>query len=542
MVGHRLIWAREAVVKTARHEPGRVGAWGLVLAFALFVLVRGKDVGWDFRNYHWYTPYALLTGRRGFDVAVGQHATYYNPLSDVPLYAASQVMPAWLVALFFGLFQGLNAILLYELARSSFEGPVDARRSWFALALAACGMLGGMTLLLAGTTSHDLTVSVFVLAALVLLMRLDPRAAGTRSDLWLAAGAGLAGGLAVGLKLTMAAYALGLAAGLLMLTAPWRARLTRLAALGAGGFVGTLIFGGYWALTLWHETGNPFFPFFNDLIGSPLLLSASYRDMRFVPVGVFDTLAFPFLFTFDWSRVVEFPFRDVKIMIAYVVIPVALALWATGYAARERFFAPRAARLLFVFAAISYVAWLELFAVYRYLATVEMLAPLMIVIAIDFVPVAARYRAIAALVILVAAVAAIRWDAAFELRPAWRTTMVSIDVPPIAEPDKTMVLMAGIEPMSYIIPAFPPQIPFLRVDSYLDSPQSNTPFGHAMRVRIDAHQGPFFGVFIYWEDERAKAAFASYGLSFDLSKCGQVTSNIGPALRWCTLERRATAP
>ncbi len=541
MIGNRLTWIWEAVIKGARREPGRFGAWGLVLAFGLFVLVRGKDVEWDFRNYHWYNPYALLYGRRAFDVAVAQHATYYNPLTDVPIYAAAQVMPAWLVGLLFGLVQGLNAVLLYELANGALDGVEHTRRSWFALAIAAAGMLGGMTLLLAGVTSHDLTVSLFVLAALVLLIRLDERDAGRRNDLVRVALAGLVCGAAVGLKLTMAPYALGLAAGVAVLVAPWRARALRLVVFGAGGLGGVLICGGFWALTLWHETGNPIFPYFNDVIGSPLLLSASYRDTRFLPQGALDAWTFPFLFTFDWRRVVEFPFRDVKIMIAYVLVPIAMLLWATRRAAPERALSSHAARLLFAFTAVSYVAWLNLFAIYRYAVTLEMLAPLVIVIAIDFIPVAARYRTGAAAIVLIVSIAAIRWDAAVGWRPAWGAKLVAIDLPPIEEPSDTMVLMAGTEPLSYVVPSFPPQIPFLRVDSWLDSPQSNTPFGQAMRTRIAAHHGPLFGAFIPWEGERAKAAFASYGLAFDPSKCRQITSNVGEPIRWCALERRGGA-
>ncbi len=537
MTGKLLTRLWLAAASWARREPGRVGAWGLVIAFGLFVLIRGKDAEWDFRNYHWYNPYAWLTGRRGFDVAVAQHATYYNPLMDVPIYVGAQIMPAWLIGLLFGLVQGINAVLLYELAHAALDGTAERQRSWIALAIATAGMLGGMTLLLAGVTSHDLTVSLFVLGALVLLMRLDDGAAGTRGDLWRVVGAGLAGGAAVGLKLTMVPYALGLAAGVLVLAAPWRARVLRLAALGAGGFAGALVCGGFWALTLWHETGNPVFPYFNDVIGSPLLLAQSYRDTRFLPQGL-DVWTFPFLFSFDWARVVEFPFRDIKIMIAYVLVPVALVLWASRRGADERLFSSRAARLLFAFSAVSYIGWLNLFAIYRYAVTLEMLAALVIMIAIDFIPVATRYRLVAASVIAIVALAAIRWDAAVGMRSAWDGTLVAVAVPPIERPAETMVLMAGTEPLGYIVPAFPPEIPFLRVDSWLDTPQSNTPFGQMMRARIEAHRGPLFGVFIPWEGERAKAAFASFGLTFDLSKCRQITSNVGEPIQWCALERR----
>ena len=525
-----------------RAEPGLAGAWALVVAFGLFVLIRGKDVSWDVRNYHWYNPYALLTGRRGFDVAVAQHATYYNPMVDVPLYLGAQVMPAWLVGLLLGLVHGLNAILLYLLATRALDGRVArATRSCIALGIAAAGVLGGMTLQLGGVLSQDLTVSLFVLSALVVLIRVDGARAGTQDDLLRVGAAGALGGVAVGLKLTMFPFALGLAVGVAVLNAPWRERWKRIAALGAGGFLGAVIFGGSWALVLWRETGNPIFPYFNDVFGSPLLLAASYRDMRFLPQGALDAWVYPFLFSFDGTRVADAPFRDVKIMIAYVLAPLALVLWSARRAASDRVFTDQAVRLLFAFAAMSYFVWLNIFAIYRYAVTLELMAPLLIAMAIDFVPVAARYRWFATAAVLVLAVFALGWSTSIGSRPDWGARFIAVDVPSLAKPDETMVLMAGKEPSSYVIPSFPPQVPFLRIDSWLDSPKSHTQFGERMRVRVAAHNGPLFGIFADWERDRALASFADYGLSIEPAQCAKIVSNAGDALNWCPLFRRALA-
>src|SRR6201995_4910718 len=57
-----------------------------ILFWAAFVVVLGKDTSWDFRNYHWYAPYAFLNGRLGLDVAVAHQASYYNPFLDIPFY------------------------------------------------------------------------------------------------------------------------------------------------------------------------------------------------------------------------------------------------------------------------------------------------------------------------------------------------------------------------------------------------------------------------------------------------------------------------
>ena len=534
------LWQR--MVTAVRREPGFAGAWALAVAFGLFVLARGKDLSWDVRNYHWYNPYALLTGRRGFDIAVAQHATFYNPMIDVPVYAGAQIMPAWLVGLCLGLVHGLNAVLLYMLAMRTLDDRVAAsRRSWIALGLAGAGILGGMALQLGGVLSQDLTVSLFVLASLVVLMRGSESGAGQQDDLLRIGGAGLLGGIAVGLKLTMLPFAFGLAAGVAVLPLPWRIRAIRIAALAAGGLLGVFVCGGSWALVLWRETGNPIFPYLNDVFGSPLLLSESYRDIRFLPRGAFEAVTYPFLFSLDGLRVADSWFRDVKLLLAYVAVPVAMILWLSNCAPTERLISNRAARLLFAFAAVSYVVWLNVFAIYRYAVTLELLAPLLIAMAIDFVPVALRYRIWATALLLVLSIAAVGWEPIVGARPPWGEHYVVVNLPPLAQPNDTMVLLAGTEPSSYVIPAFPTQIPFLRIDSWLDTPQSHTRFGDRMRTRVRAHRGPLFAIFSPNEIERAKNAFAEYGLILEPSQCAALGTNAAEPLLWCALDRRALA-
>jgi hypothetical protein len=217
-------------------------SFAFVPLFGLLVVARGRNADWDFRNYHWYNPYAWLTGRRGFDVAVAHHATYYNPLPDVPAYLAAQVLPGWTVAFLLGCVHGLNLVLLYRLARHALAAQPNTRAEWVALGLALAGSTGGMALILVGNPSNDLTVSVLVLLALLAIVRAEPQPAGGGVARF--ALAGIACGTAIGLKLTMAPFAFGLAAGVFAMRAPLHTRLARTTALGIGGALGVLAFGG----------------------------------------------------------------------------------------------------------------------------------------------------------------------------------------------------------------------------------------------------------------------------------------------------------
>lgn len=519
--------------RIARNNIPAALAVACVPLFGLLVVLRGPDTDWDFRNYHWYNAYAWLTNRHDFDVAVAHHATYYNPLADVPVFALAQVWPAWLVGFVVGCVHGLNLWLLYYLARATLDAVRGSGTDWLALATAVAGTTGGMALMLVGNASNDMTVSLFVLLALLLIVRANDPPIPSAHEFWRFGVAGLAGGTAVGLKLTMAPFAIGLAIGVLALRAPVRVRLQRIVWLGIGGLTGTALFGGTWAWTLWQETGNPVFPYFNDLIGSPLILDASYRDPRFLPESLAEAVVYPYLFAWDGMQVSDIAFRDIKIALAYTLVPPTV-LWALMSRPGQL---TQAMRLLFTVSIVSYAVWLWIFGIYRYALTLEMLAPLLIVLAVHLWPTGKQRRVQILALLWFGAMLCTGWSAIARIGGNWRSEYVNVTVPPIADPARTLAVMAGVEPMGYIVPAFPPQIPFLRIDGWLDTPTAQSAFGDRMRARIAEHDGPIFGVFIERERERAIAAFDATGLALTNQDCATIESNAGDPLLWCALRK-----
>src|SRR6201994_3233172 len=117
---------------------------GLVILFwAGFVVVLGKDTSWDFRNYHWYAPYAFLNNRLGIDMAVAHQASYYNPFLDIPFYLLATHTHAWIALGVLGMVQGANIVPLYLIGR---EGLPIPDRKLAAGALAVAGQFGALTL------------------------------------------------------------------------------------------------------------------------------------------------------------------------------------------------------------------------------------------------------------------------------------------------------------------------------------------------------------------------------------------------------------
>ncbi len=504
----------------------------VILFWACFVIYLGKDTSWDFRNYHWYIPYAYLNDRLGFDVVVAHQASYYNPLIDIPFYWLAMHTPSWFALAVLGALQGANVVPLYILARQILQLH-EFRLGAGALAL--LGQTGGLGLYLFGTHYYDNVLSLFVLTSLVIVVvRYRTLHSGSLfSAAWITCLAGLLTGIAVGLKLPAAPFALGFAAALIAVGGDLKHQATRLLAGGIGGVLGFALFGGLWMLQMQEITGNPLFPYFNQYFHSTLALAAPYRDLRFVPTHFWHQILFPLLFAYDWSIADDLPAHDIRVAEAYVAMIIGAVVWALGRHSKEPLVAPEATRILFAFTAVTYIAWLKVFAIYRYILTLEMLAPLIVVAAIGLLPLPDRARLLALAGIFVAALLFTEPNS-LEGAPLG-DPYVSVALPKIVHPDKTMVLMTGNAPMGFIVPSLPPQIPVLRIDGWMLQPRDGTGLTRQMRRRVKAHKGDLFLLADTYDMTRAHDAVADYDLAIDWLNCRLFDTNIEGAYQWCPL-------
>ena len=266
--------------------PGTGCSWRLTILFwAAFVIVLGKDTCWDFRNYHWYIPYAFLNDRMGIDVAVAHQASYYNPFLDIPFYWLATHTHAWFALGVLGVVQGANVVPLYLIARDrpAHRRPQARRRR-------------------AGAARPDRRADAHPVRHHLLrqcderVRAVGPRHPGRASARRWRTGRLRNGGAVararrlshrhapIGLKLPEMPFAIGFAAALMALGGRLQAsgdaadRRRRSAACWASRCSAAC-----WMLHMEQLTGNPLFPYFNEYWHSPLALAAPYRDMRFLP-------------------------------------------------------------------------------------------------------------------------------------------------------------------------------------------------------------------------------------------------------------------
>lgn len=517
--------------------------FGLGLLFwAGFVILLGKDTSWDFRNYHWYAPYALLHHRMGIDVAVAHQASYYNPYLDVPFYWLATHTRAWIALGLLGAVQGANLIPLYLMARSALciEASVCDRKI-IAGALALLGQVGALTLTEFGTTYYDNVMSVLVLSGLTILVlnRDDLREGSLGRAAGLSAVAGLVTGTAMGLKLPEMPFCVGFAAALVALGGSAKHQLVRLLAGGFGGVIGFLIFSGPWMVYMYHLTGNPIFPYFNEYWRSPLALPAPYRDLRFVPTHFWRELFFPILFTLDWHVADDLGFQDIRVCVAYLVVIAAALLWLFRRESRDPLLNKRVTGVLFAFSAIAYFEWLRTFAIYRYIILFEMLAPLLIIGAVGLFPLVRKSRYLALAAICACCLLSARSD--FLERAPVEDPYVQAALPPIPRPDRTMVLMTGDAPMGFIATTLPPQIPVLRIDGWMVQPRDGTLITKRMMERVKAHLaggGDLYLIADAGDMTHARDALADYHLAIRWPECQQFDTNLIGTYQWCPLAKK----
>src|SRR5690606_24361686 len=243
----------------------------------------------------------------------------------------------------------------------------EPARSRLALLLALAGMCGAAFLSELGNTMGDASTAVLVLGAFALCL---PSMQGWRARRVLVAGVLL--GAAVALKLTNAMYAVGLGLALLATPLPWATRLRMTVLLTAVSLAVFALMAGPWFLRVWGEFGNPLFPQFNAWFQGPLARADSVGDARWLPDSLGQALAWPLRMTFQPNRVSEVALLQVIWAVLYVAAIVAALRWLArrlrGQSGSGKGEADPARVTFAVYVVATFVVWVGVFSIHRYLA------------------------------------------------------------------------------------------------------------------------------------------------------------------------------
>jgi hypothetical protein len=431
-------------------------------------LLIGQDANWDLRNYHLYNGYAWLHDRLGQDLAPAQMQSYFSPLLDVLHYLLMAQLPAPLAGFLMGV---LHALIFVPIAAIAWQVlRAHPRRERLVPLLALAGLCTGAFLSEFAGSMADNTTALPVLAALALLLHAQRRQATTGAawGIWLLAGLLL--GLAVSLKLTNAIYAIGLAVAALAGGGRWSHRIGGVALLALSALLVFALLAGPWYWRVWEAFGNPLLPQFNAIFQAPLAQPVSVADTRWLPRGGLEWLAWPLLFTFKPWRVSEIALFQSVWAVLYLLVLALLVrvVLRRRIAPSERL---QALPPLLAFFAVAYLGWQTLFSIHRYLVVLEVLAPLMIWIACQYVVPAVRARLVAAGLVAFCALISLGGSNDWGHEP-WARQGFSVQAPPMVQASGSAVLLVGDEPQSWRIPFLPADATYLSVASnFPESPR-----------------------------------------------------------------------
>ena len=364
------------------------------------------------------------------------------------------------------------------------------------LYLAAAGCVTANFITAIGNTMGDPITALFELGALgIILSRWDGLLTWSGRAAGILLLAGLVSGLGVGLKLTNAVYALALCAGMLVAPLPWPGRFRLGFVFGIGVLLGLAVTGGYWLFEMWRDYGNPLYPQFSAVFPSALTRPIDVADTRWLPKSLLQALLWPFLFTLDSRHVGELRVLQVIWALLYALF----IFWGMHSLFRRlrhqdgRRLDPRRLYLL-VYIGVGFLLWMKLFGVYRYLAAIELVAPLAAFVLLAQMLEYTRARRIAAWALTMSACIVLVGSTRSWGHEPWADPMLRADTPALASPASTTVLMVGESdggPYAWIALFLPREAAFVGVHTSFPASRAYTARVHAI---VEKRGGPVYAI------------------------------------------------
>lgn len=435
----------------------------------------GKELSWDLANYHYYAPFAFLHSRQAIDFWPSSYLhQYINPTIDLLSYVLINQFTPWMAEFILGAIHGINVWLLFLIAKKYVDGKF---KNSFALFIAVFSLYGPTVLLGTGSFQNDNLITLFTLSfVLFQLTALDEYIIFAKFPLKLVTVAGLLLGLGFGLKLIVGIYILGAIIASFLLPIPLHDRFKFILILGGATAFGMVLSAGHWMLMMWQQHHNPLFPFFNNIFQSPDFLPTNWRDTRFLPKNIWQWIFYPFYFAWD-GRTSDISFRDFRFPIVYGLFIIAGISWLWKKAQHSQIEKISLTQYwLFLFFIFSYFIWQYYFSIARYLATLEMLSPLVIFLLINRIFITNSSRRASLFIAFYFIVLSMLPVTA--MRASWYdSTFFNVQLPnSVAHTPKATVLVAypayvmnrDPRPQQYLIPFLPSHWRFIGIPFWND--------------------------------------------------------------------------
>lgn len=514
----------------------------------------GRDLNWDYINYHGYAAVSALQSRVGQDFFAAGYQGYLNPLPFLPL--ALMQAAGWhtlAISAVLAVIHSLNYFFLYLVAREVCATSPHSVRQAVVLSLLGASSLAALGQV--GSTFADPLTTWPVLAAIWLLLRHPPGDIVSVLAMMLA-------GASTALKWTNAPYALAICLAVFALALPAGAvsALRRSVIAGLGGIAGFCLLYSAWGIQLQAAYGSPVFPLFNGVFGAGDAEQHSVALDRFVPQSWQAVVTLPLrMMTHEswiYTEVVSPDLRPVLLLTLLVTGFLWTKVWQRQAARPIQEPHHEAVRrqhavLIWVFMAVSVVAWLKTSANGRYAVPILLLLGPAIYLAASqaFGTTAGRLVSLMALalqVFLVSLAPNPRWNP-----QPWSSEWLAVTDPPIELTQRpALIVSVGQSSSSHMVSRVHPDSVFVNPIGLISIPTGGAGWSRfeALRQRYAADIWVLTAVpprpqAALYEARltRVNSMIDRLQLTFDPQRCVTVTVNAGtPQPAWLPPRKEST--
>ena len=426
-----------------------------ILFLSLLSVYLGQDANWDYRNYHFYNAWSFLNNRLTIDFAPSQMQTFFNPLMDVPHYLLTTYFGARSASLFYGFIHALAIIPVYRIAVL-----LLGRSGAYTISIICLG--SAIFLYQLGSTVGDNSSGVLMLFSILygiksIIEEDDQKHEFKNRSILNAAISGFFSGSSVGLKLTNAPF--GIAIVIALMFAKKRHTGVALSSYIVAALVAFMLLAGFWYIKVWQDFGNPFFPQFNNFFKSPLASEIGVIDTRWVPKSFTESVMWPFLMQIrpylvgeGWHVSFFMPLLYVAVLIGCIGMLVCQLNVSAYYRLATTVVNRQLLIFVLSFSCISYLLWMKLFSVGRYMMVLEILAPIFTLFIINVFFGKFNFIKYFILLILSCSFFICLYNLKSSGRSDYTKDAFSVNFPVIKDVNKSFVIFTGGNPLSWIAP------------------------------------------------------------------------------------------
>ena len=445
--------------------------WLVPFVFGLWSLILGQDRNFDLAGYHLYNGFSFLNNKFDLDFAVSGIQTYFNPLLDAAYFSLNTYLNPKLVGLMIGLFHGLIFVLIFKI--TSIFLIKNEKINFFKsphlkiLLVSIAGCLTPNFLSSLGNSMGDNTTAVLNLFSLFLILKNFDSNNSSNYKILAFFTAGLIIGCSVGLKLTNAPYALSMAFSLFFYPEKFPKRIVSFLLFSLSVLCGIFLTGGFWFIKMWEHFNNPFFPLFSNFFHNNFS-NISTLTNAWTPKDFFSIIFFPFFKLFNYNTANDSLAREILWPIIYVLLILKATSMIKNKLHINFSFKLSKENFLICFIVFSYILWMFIFGLQRYLVTIEVLTPLAFLILIKSFNFKLKEKFFRSVIILSIIISLFGGFGTFG-HTRWVNPAFYAEIPlELRELKESLVLMSDNSPISWLVTLFPKDLSFFRLNTFSD--------------------------------------------------------------------------